>query len=110
MDIPQNAHLFSVLGASLSLLGALSAFSPATLNSRGMGSFYSEGVNNVFTILLPLLYTHQHFMYWKFHRFELMRRLAILMASNLHITRIGVISALKLIYSYPNERHLSLEE
>ncbi len=108
-DIPVNSHFFSMLSSAFTSFGADSAFTNATVSSRGMGEFYSEGVNNVFGILLPLLSAHPHFMYWKAHRFELMQRLATLMASSLHNTHFGLIAALNLIYSYPNERTTNLE-
>lgn len=95
--------------AGLTSLGVTSGYSPATSNSRGMAELYTEGIVNVLTILLPLLYQHQHFMYWKFHRFELLRRLALIIHSGLHNTHIGIIAALNLIYSYPSDRDYTLE-
>lgn len=74
-----------------------------------MTPFVIEGINNVFTILLPLFISNSQYFFWKYPQLELMIRVAALIEKKSHLTLYGLVNIIEIIYSYPNKRNTSKE-
>lgn len=79
--------------------------SPENLNNKKMSTLRIEGITSIFINLLPLFKIDSKYFYWKFDQYELLEKVSRLVNSKAHLTYYGMVTIIKIIYSYPHERH-----